>query len=89
MRSQDSAKKEIACGVTSQNLIELWAVSTRPVENNGLGLNASLADRVVARGESSVFRCLTPWRLSSHILTFNAGDFARYSGINVLEPAKL
>ena len=24
--------------VTSQNLIELWAVGTRPLESNGLGL---------------------------------------------------
>ena len=42
--------------VTSQNLIELWTVSTRPVENNGLGLTPVQADRVVARIESSVFR---------------------------------
>ncbi|HYL75357.1 MAG TPA: hypothetical protein VEU96_14190 [Bryobacteraceae bacterium] len=41
---------------TSQNLIELWAVSTRPVENNGLGLSTTQADRVVARIESFVFR---------------------------------
>jgi len=25
----------------------------------------------------------------THILTFNAGDFARYAGIHVLHPAKL
>jgi len=42
--------------VSSQNLIELWAVSTRPVENNGLGLTPAQADRVVARVENSVFR---------------------------------
>jgi len=42
--------------VASQNLIELWAVATRPVENNGLGLTPAQADRVVARVESSVFR---------------------------------
>jgi predicted nucleic acid-binding protein len=42
--------------VTSQNLIELWAVCTRPVQNNGLGLTPAQADRVVARVESSVFR---------------------------------
>jgi predicted nucleic acid-binding protein len=29
--------------VTPQNLIELWAVATRPVENNGLGLSISSA----------------------------------------------
>jgi predicted nucleic acid-binding protein len=42
--------------VTSQNLIELWTVSTRPAENNGLGLTPAQADRVLARVESSVLR---------------------------------
>lgn len=42
--------------VASQNLIEIWAVCTRPVENNGFGLTPAEADRVVARVESSVFR---------------------------------
>ncbi len=106
--------------VTSQNLIELWAVSTRPVQNNGLGLTPAQADRVVARVESSVFRLpdsddvYPEWRRLvvthnvsgkkvhdarlvaamivnriTHILTFNADDFARYAGINVLHPANL
>lgn len=54
--------------VTSQNLIELWAVCTRPSENNGLGLSPSQADRIVARVENSVFRLpdsdnvYTEWR---------------------------
>ena len=42
--------------VTSQNLVELWAVCTRPVESNGFGLTPAQADRVLARVESSVFR---------------------------------
>jgi predicted nucleic acid-binding protein len=42
--------------VTSQNLIELWAVCTRPIENNGLGLSPDQAERVLARIEPSVFR---------------------------------
>ena len=42
--------------VTSQNLIELWAVCTRPVESNGFGLSPGQSDRVVARVENSVFR---------------------------------
>ena len=42
--------------VTSQNLIELWAVATRPVENNGYGLTPDQADRVIARVEASLFR---------------------------------
>jgi predicted nucleic acid-binding protein len=42
--------------VTSQNLIELWVVCTRPVENNGLGLSVAHTDRIVARVEQSVVR---------------------------------
>jgi predicted nucleic acid-binding protein len=97
-----------------------WAVSTRPVENNGLGLSPGQADRVLVRVESSVYRLpdsddvYPEWRRLvvthgvsgkkahdarlvatmtvngiAHILTFNAGDFARYTGINVLNPAEL
>jgi predicted nucleic acid-binding protein len=42
--------------VTSQNLIEAWAVCTRPVANNGLGLDTVLTDRILARVERSVTR---------------------------------
>src|SRR6058998_1270714 len=41
---------------TSQNLIELWVVCTRPVENNGLGLSVAHTNRIVARVEQSVSR---------------------------------
>jgi predicted nucleic acid-binding protein len=30
---------------TSQNFVEFWNVATRPVENNGLGQTAIIADR--------------------------------------------
>src|SRR5947209_11569267 len=43
--------------LTSQNLIELWAVCTRPAERNGLGLTPAQADRVVALVESSFSDC--------------------------------
>jgi predicted nucleic acid-binding protein len=106
--------------VTSQILIELWAASTRPVENNGLGLAPNQAERIVARVEGSVFRLhdsddtYQEWRrlVVTHgvcgkqvhdarlvaamivhkigqILTFNAKDFARYAGIEVLNPVDL
>ena len=105
--------------VTSQNLIELWAVCTRPIESNGFGLTPAQADRVLARVENSVFRLpdsddYPEWRRLvvargvsgkkthdarlvaamtahgvTHILTFNADDFARYPSIKVLNPAKL
>jgi predicted nucleic acid-binding protein len=42
--------------VTSQNLIAVWAVATRPLENNGSALTPSQADRVLSRVASSVFR---------------------------------
>ena len=42
--------------MASQNLIELWAVCTRPVENNGFGLTPGQADRVLGRVEHSVYR---------------------------------
>ena len=42
--------------VTSQNLMELWAVCTRPIENNGLGLKPAHADRVVTRIEAALVR---------------------------------
>ncbi len=54
--------------VTVQNLIECWAVCTRPVENNGLGLLPSHADRILSRIESAAFRLgeddaiYTEWR---------------------------
>ena len=35
-----------------QNLIELWAVSTRPIASNGFGLLPKQADRIVSRLES-------------------------------------
>lgn len=42
--------------VASQNLVEVWAVATRPLESYGLGLTPGQAERVLARVESSVFR---------------------------------
>ncbi len=35
-----------------QSLIEMWAVCTRPVESNGLGLLPTHSDRIVSRLES-------------------------------------
>jgi predicted nucleic acid-binding protein len=103
--------------VASQNLIELWAVCTRPVDNNGLGLSPAYVERILTRIELSVARLpesdavYAEWRRLvslhevsgkkthdarlvaamnvngvSHILTFNAADFSRYSGITVIEP---
>ena len=103
--------------VFPQNLIEFWAVATRPVSVNGLGMTTAEAESELARIKS-LFRLLldTPeiffaWEtlvvqhgvsgksthdarivaaMSVHaitdLLTFNGGDFKRYSGINVVSP---
>src|SRR6266516_2044954 len=42
--------------VTSQNLIELWTVCTRPNDNNGLGLTVAQTERILTRLERSVVR---------------------------------
>lgn len=44
--------------ITTQNLIEFWAVSTRPVANNGLGLGVAQAEAEVT-SLKSVFALLT------------------------------
>lgn len=43
--------------VASQNLVEVWAVATRPLENNGLGLTPGQAERVLARVENRWSGC--------------------------------
>ncbi len=40
--------KSILC-IAPQNLIEFWAVATRPVENNGLGRSIVEAEKELAR----------------------------------------
>jgi len=103
--------------VTSQNLVELWTVCTRPTDNNGLGLPTGQTERILARLERSVARLpdvdvvYPEWRrlvtlhavagkkvhdarlvaamnvhAITHILTFNTDDFARYTGITVIDP---
>ena len=46
---------DVLC-VTTQNLIECWAVCTRPVENNGLGLLPAAANRILTRIEGAAIR---------------------------------
>jgi predicted nucleic acid-binding protein len=106
--------------VTSQNLIELWTVCTRPVENNGLGLTSALIDRILSRVEGTMVRLpdmdgtYAEWRRLvvlhgvsgkkthdarlvaamnvlgvSRILTFNVGDFTRYTEIQAVHPAQV
>jgi predicted nucleic acid-binding protein len=106
--------------ITPQNLIEFWAVATRPLSANGLGLQPGQAAAEVTNFKAA-FSLLpdtpaifTEWeRIAAlyivcgkqahdarlvavmkvhgvgRILTFNAGDFARYAageGITVVDP---
>jgi len=50
-------EKQIQLCYTSQNLIEFWNVSTRPVDRNGHGLSAMEAD-IEARGIEKAFLLL-------------------------------
>lgn len=100
-----------------QNLIEFWAVATRPVANNGLGLSIAKAE-VELVSLKTLFELLpdTPeifpewerivlqYRVSgkqahdarlvaamrvhnlTHLLTFNIGDFKRFSVITAVNP---
>jgi len=103
-----------------QNLVEFWAVSTRPVERNGLGMTAVEAEAELARLESffpvlpdraAIYpewrRLVTTHGITglrvhdtrlvaamvvhnlTHILTFNPGDFRRYTEITIVRPTDL
>ena len=104
--------------IVSQNLVELWVVATRPVEQNGLGLTPGAAAGELARIKS-MFEFLPDsaavypiWEglVIQHnvsgkpahderlvaamlanglqsILTFDASGFARYAGIQIINPA--
>ncbi|MGA3186850.1 MAG: PIN domain-containing protein [Bryobacteraceae bacterium] len=103
--------------VAVQNVIEFWAVATRPQKENGLGLSAELALSEIARFKSlfNVLpetdgilpeweRLVSAYRVlgkNAHdarlvaamnvnginkILTFDAGDFVRFTDIEVLHP---
>src|SRR2546428_2868165 len=75
--------------VTSQNLIELWAVCTRPADNNGLGLNMHQTERILARVERTVVRLpdsdsiYSEWRrlVSTHGVSGKKSHDARLAAI--------
>jgi len=107
--------------VAVQNLVEFWAVATRPEgSENGLGLTTEAATSALAvikdlfpllPESAAVFdeweRLVTTYRVSGksthdarlvavmklhrigRILTFNAGDFARYKDIEAINPSSL
>lgn len=55
-RSAVETLEEEGLFIASQNLVELWNVATRPVENNGLGQTIAVADRVLRRFEQAFSR---------------------------------
>ena len=88
--------------IVPQNLIELWVVATRPVEQNGLGLSSAAAATELRRLKRMLpLLPETPalfqaWErlvaaMQVHgltaILTFDKSGFSRYPGIEVLHPA--
>jgi predicted nucleic acid-binding protein len=111
------ARGERLC-VLPQNLIEFWAVATRPAESNGLGLEVDEAAAELDRLKV-IFELLpdTPaiyqeWetlvrahqvkgkevhdaRIAAamlahgvtHLLTLNGGDFKRFAGVKMIDPA--
>ena len=54
------ALEEEGLYAASQNFIEFWNVSTRPVENNGLGLTTTAADQVLRDLEQAFSRLPEP-----------------------------
>lgn len=103
--------------IIPQNVIEYWAVATRPVEANGLGLSVtdtvneltrlkgifqvlpdtpaifteweSLVSRHAVKGKEAHDARIVAAMLAhkiSNLLTFNTGDFKRYTEINSVDP---
>ena len=103
--------------IIPQNVIEYWAVATRPVEANGLGLSVAdtvndltrlkgifqilpdtpaifteweaLVGRHAVKGKEAhdarIVAAMLAHRVSN-LLTFNTGDFKRYTEINSIDP---
>jgi len=100
-----------------QNLIEFWAVATRSVTNNGLGLSIASPEEDIASLKTlfallpdtpKIFseweRIVLQYRVSgkqahdarlvaamrvhklTHLLTFNTGDFKRFTAITAVTP---
>lgn len=103
--------------VIAQNLIEFWAVATRPIANNGLGLSIVQAEQELTKlkalfnilpdtavilpewerlvlqyqvigKQSHDTRLVAAMKVHNltHLLTFNDGDFKRFTAITVINP---
>lgn len=76
--------------LTLQNLAEFWNVCTRPTNVSGMGLWRRLVVTHAVRGvqvhDARLIAVMETYAIQ-RIATFNAGDFARYPGIEVVHPA--
>ena len=106
--------------VVAQNLIEFFAVATRPIVNNGLGLSIAQTEVEISRLKNlfalvpdtpEIFseweRIVLQYQVSgmqvhdarlvaamkvhglSNLLTFDVGDFKRFTEITVVNPCDL
>jgi hypothetical protein len=110
---------EILC-VVPQNLIEFWAVATRPLSNNGLELTIDQAQKEIAKlktvlkllpdspnifnewenlviqhsvigkptHDARLVAAMNVHKLT-HLLTFNIGDFKRFTSITPVDPSSV
>lgn len=59
-RAVEALVKEEDLYAAGQNFIELWNVTTRPAENNGLGQTTKVADRLLKSFEQTFSRLPEP-----------------------------
>ena len=106
--------------VFAQNVIEFWAVATRPIANNGFGLTTAQATQELTKlkalfailpdtadilpaweqlvvkhqvlgkqvYDARLVAAMTVHNLT-HLLTFNTGDFKRFTVITAVKPQNL
>lgn len=106
--------------VVAQNLIEFWAVASRPIKDNGLGLTLAQAEQELTKlkalftvlpDNADIFleweqlvvkhqvlgkqahdaRLVAAMRVHNltSLLTFNDGDFKRFTEITVVNPQSI
>jgi hypothetical protein len=69
--------------IVPQNLVEFWAVATRPVASNGLGMSP-LAIAGEMRGLRNLFRLLEDTSGISH--AWEKQDFKQYESVEIIAP---
>lgn len=113
-------RQKESLSIIPQNLIEFWAVATRPTVNNGLGLSVDDSAKEISKlkkvfvllpDTADIFaeweRIVVQYQVSgkqahdarlvaamlvhnlTHLLTFNDGDFKRFTEITVVNPQSI